>query len=624
MRKLQLFSLFAAMLIATSTWAATCGPWTSSEANMKYGLYGISEYASARYAELNSSQWGPTGQYNKGFLECMQGFPGGAQSYWGMVQNGNASPNQKMGGFKYGYADKKNVPSYTIKRVKWTFDLKVERSNTNIRSYAAFYITPNRYTWATDNVLWDFTTDYSNKSGETYKVAGVSGAGTSSQTVNIDFDNSTGNAQANKTMYMLLSFVMDNPTGSSYTNLAEQAYFTEGSTSEETIYCKVVKFSANNGSGTMATQVIKGSGNLNQNAFTRSNYTFKGWSTSAAGSVVYADKAAISVNESTKGEMTLYAVWEPNAVTVTLDKQGGTGGTNSVQAIYNSPMPSATMPTRTGYTFGGYYAGTNGSGNRYYNADGTSAINWNKQVATTIYAKWTIITYSISITLNGGHWIDYPTSYNITSSDIKLKNLTRDGYTFKGWTGSNGNTPQKDVKIAKGSTGNKNYTANWDPIVYNITYDYAGGEGNNPATYTIETPTFSLNNPTRLGYTFVGWTGSNGYIPEKVVTINKGEMYDNSYTAHWEIDPNTNVAYLDSLDQTAAQEIAAFHRPEAPEVPGFTFLYWQVKEGLLMDGIYLQAVYAENEPSGAPKKQVGKFTLTRQGNKNEYILQLAK
>ena len=624
MRKLKLFSLFAAMLIATSTWASTCGPWTSSEANMKYGLYGISEYPSARYQELNSNQWGPTGQYNKGFLECAQGFPGGAQSYWGMVQNGNASPNQKMGGFKFGYADKDNVPSYTIKRVKWTFDLKVERSNTNIRSYAAFYITPNRYTWATDNVLWDFTTDYSNKSGQTYKVAGVQNAGTSTQTVNIDFDNSTGNAAADKTMWMLLSFVMDNPTGSSYSNLAEQAYFTAGSTTEETIYCKVVKFSANNGSGTMANQVIKGSGNLNQNAFTRSNYTFKGWSTSAAGSVQYTDKAAISVNESTKGEMTLYAVWEPNAVTVTLDKQGGTGGTNSVQAIYNSPMPAATMPTRTGYTFDGYYAGPNGSGNRYYNANGTSAINWNKQVAATIYAKWMIITYSISITLNGGHWIDPPTSYNITSSDIKLKNLTRDGYTFKGWTGSNGNTPQKDVKIAQGSTGNKNYTANWDPIVYNITYDYAGGEGTNPATYTIETPTFSLNNPTRLGYTFVGWTGSNSYTPEPVVTIPQGTMYSKSYTAHWEIDPSTNVAYLDSLDQTAAQEIAAFNRPEAPEVPGFTFLYWQVEEGLLMDGIYLQAVYAENEPSGAPKKQVGKFELTRQGDKNEYILQFAK
>jgi hypothetical protein len=108
------------------------------------------------------------------------------------------------------------------------------------------------------------------------------------------------------------------------------------------------------------------------------------------------------------------------------------------------------------------------------------------------------------------------------------------------------------------------------------------------------------------------------------VQIAKGSTGNKNYTAHWTLDPSTQVQYLDSLGQPVAQENVAFNRPEAPEVAGFTFVRWDVVEGPLSEGIKLQAIYAENEPSGAPKKQVGKFTLTRKGDTNEYILQTAK
>ena len=136
--------------------------------------------------------------------------------------------------------------------------------------------------------------------------------------------------------------------------------------------------------------------------------------------------------------------------------------------------------------------------------------------------------------------------------------------------------------------------------------------------------TFDLAAPTRLGYTFLGWTGSNGETKQLIVSIATGSTGDKNYVAHWAINPNTNVVYLDSLNTVAAQETVAFNRPEAPEVAGFTFVRWEVVEGSLSEGIKLQAIYTENEPSGAPKRQVGKFTLTRKGDKNEYILQTAK
>ena len=73
---------------------------------------------------------------------------------------------------------------------------------------------------------------------------------------------------------------------------------------------------------------------------------------------------------------------------------------------------------------------------------------------------------------------------------------------------------------------------------YSITYDLAGGtlpEGqSNPDTYTDLTATFTLNNPTRPGYIFAGWTGSNGDTPQTTVTIEHGSEGDRSYTANWE------------------------------------------------------------------------------------------
>ncbi|MBP5642415.1 MAG: hypothetical protein J6W92_05060, partial [Paludibacteraceae bacterium] len=143
--------------------------------------------------------------------------------------------------------------------------------------------------------------------------------------------------------------------------------------------------------------------------------------------------------------------------------------------------------------------------------------------------------------------------------------------------------------------------------------------------YNPDMATFQLAAPTRLGYTFIGWTGSNGEVPQPIVQIATGSTGDKNYVAHWAINPSTNVVYLDSLNTIAAQETVAFNRPEAPEVAGFTFVRWDVVEGPLSEGIKLQAIYAENEPSGAPKKQVGKFTLIRkEGAENEYILQTAK
>ena len=80
---------------------------------------------------------------------------------------------------------------------------------------------------------------------------------------------------------------------------------------------------------------------------------------------------------------------------------------------------------------------------------------------SSIEVNYASVNYTISYTLNGGSVSGNPTSYNIETNTFTLKNPTRSGYTFTGWTGSNGSTKQTSVSITKGSTGNKTYTANW-------------------------------------------------------------------------------------------------------------------------------------------------------------------
>ena len=102
------------------------------------------------------------------------------------------------------------------------------------------------------------------------------------------------------------------------------------------------------------------------------------------------------------GNITAVAQWNPLQINVTLDKQGGTGGTSTISPTYGSAMPAIVKPTKTGYIFGGYYTGTNGTGTQYYTADGASARAWDSTTITTLYAKWTEDIVTITFDSNDG------------------------------------------------------------------------------------------------------------------------------------------------------------------------------------------------------------------------------
>lgn len=138
------------------------------------------------------------------------------------------------------------------------------------------------------------------------------------------------------------------------------------------------------------------------------------------------------------------------------------------------------------------------------------------------------------------------TKYYGQNLTLRSNGFTRTGYTFIGWNTSSTATT---ASYANGATytGNAALTlyAIWSKAGYDISYDLDGGtvEVANPSGYSIDTPTFTLNQPTKTGYRFVGWTGSNGSVPQKFVTIPVGSSGNKSFTANWITSTTTAIDF---------------------------------------------------------------------------------
>ena len=253
-------------------------------------------------------------------------------------------------------------------------------------------------------------------------------------------------------------------------------------------------------------------------------------------------------------DLTVSAAFTPIVYNITYNLGGGSA---SNPATYTIETPDFTLnnPTREGYTFLGW------TGTGLDAATTTVTIAQGSTGDRSYTATWTPIVYNITYNLGGGNLATpNPVTYTIETPDFTLNNPTREDYIFAGWTGTGLDAATTTVTVAQGSTGDRSYTATWTPIVYNITYDLAGGSASNPATYTIETPDFTLNNPTREGYTFAGWTGTGLDAATTSVTIAQGSTGNRSYTATWEVIPWTGsgsesnpyiILYASQLDLLA-------------------------------------------------------------------------
>ena len=215
---------------------------------------------------------------------------------------------------------------------------------------------------------------------------------------------------------------------------------------------------------------------------TRTGYTFDGWT----GSNGNTPSTSVQIAQYSHGDKSFTANWTPNQYAVTFNMQGGNGGSVSTTATYDAAMPAITVPTRTGYTFGGYYFGTNGYGTKYYNADGTSANNWNIAYDATLYAKWTANEYTVTLDMQGGDSGSTAATATYDAAMPAITVPTRTGYIFCGYyTEPNGGGTQ--YYYADGTSAN-----NWD--IADVTTLYA--QWTNPTGTCGSSTTWEYNHAT--------------------------------------------------------------------------------------------------------------------------------
>ena len=279
---------------------------------------------------------------------------------------------------------------------------------------------------------------------------------------------------------------------------------------------------------------------LRNNGYSRTGYTFSRWNTQANGQGTNYNAGA---NYTANAAATMYAQWTANTYTVTFDKQSGSGGSNSVTATYGSAMPSITKPTRTGYTFGGYFTGTGGSGTQYYNANGGSVRSWDKTSNTTLYAKWTANTYTVSFDKQSGTGGSNSVTATYGSAMPSMTRPTRTGYTFGGYYDQKDGAGTQYYYASGGSVRSWNKTSNttlyakWTVNQYTIKFNnYDGTQLQSSQVNYGATPAYTGATPTKpstaaYAYTFNGWspaiatvTGNATYTAQFTEQINQATV----------------------------------------------------------------------------------------------------
>ena len=349
--------------------------------------------------------------------------------------------------------------------------------------------------------------------------------------------------------------------------LIEGYIFTTMPADGITVYAKwtantyIVTYDANDGEVTPTTKEVTydlAYGELAEP--TREGYTFNGWYLNGV-------KVTSTTIVKTVSAHTLVADWIANTYIVTYDANGGEVTTSNKEVTYDLAYGELLTPTREGYTFNGWYLGTN---------EITSSTIVNTASNHTLVADWIANTYKITLDKNNGEGQDrvIQTAYD-RNTVLPTEPYSRRGYTFVGWsTAPDGEVEYVDgVNVTNISTGdNVTLYAVWEINTYTITYHLNGGTTTNVGTYTVE-DRVTLSDAEKLGYTFTGWSGDSTGV------IAQGTTGDLEITANFAA--NTYRIILDKNSGEGQEQViqTAYDMDTVlPETPytklGYTFKGW--------------------------------------------------
>ena len=300
----------------------------------------------------------------------------------------------------------------------------------------------------------------------------------------------------------------------------------------------------------------------------RTGYTFKGWyyNENLTGSPVTA------IGDTETGNKEYWAKWEINQYTVTVKPENGEADITITQD-YGTPITAPADPTREGYTF----------------------IGWDREIPTTmpaedmtITAKWKVNSYTITFDTAGGSEIA-PITQDYGTQIAAPADPTREGYTFIGW--------DMEIPITMPAE-NMTITAKWKVNSYTITFDTAGGSEIAPITQDYGTQIAAPADPTREGYTFIGWDMEIPItMPAENMTIT-AKWKVNSYTITFDTAGGSEIA---PITQDYGTQIAA---PADPTREGYTFIGWDkaIPATMPAENITVTAQWKDSEkPTGEIK-----------------------
>ena len=310
---------------------------------------------------------------------------------------------------------------------------------------------------------------------------------------------------------------------------------------------------------------------------TKSGYKFVGWYDNEN----FTGEAITEISVGTMGDVTLYAKWNALDYRISYELNGGTNAENPDGYDVSDLPVSLHAPSRTGYIFKGWYMGENR----------VLAIPVGTTGNVVVSAKWEPITYTIDFDTNGGLPTLSSIDYTIESDSFTLQEITKAGYTFDGWY----NVETKVTEITTGTYGNMTLVAKWTADLYTISYDLADGVNSpeNPTSYTIESGLITLKDPTRVGYTFVGWYNGE----QLVTTIDSNTLENISLTAKWTVNSYKLTFDVDgNLTEKNFKYGESVTAIENPTKVGHTFAGWskELPETMPANDITVEAIWTVN------------------------------
>ena len=278
---------------------------------------------------------------------------------------------------------------------------------------------------------------------------------------------------------------------------------------------------------------------------------------------------------------------------VTLDLGGGKLGNSSedIQIIVKNgstfTAPASDGLTRPDGNTDSYFMWLDGNGNSYEPGGSVPAD------VTELTVQWTAPTYAVTLNTNGGTIADGKdvTGYTYGVGATLPTDVTRTGYTFKGWYDNENLTGSPVTAIGGAETGNKEYWAKWEINQYTITFDTNGGSEIAPITQDYGTEITVPADPTRKGYTFKGWDKE---IPETMPAENitvKAQWEINQYTITFDTNGGSEIA---PITQDYGTKITA---PADPTRKGYTFKGWdkEIPETMPAENITVKAQWGINQ-----------------------------